>query len=148
MEFTAKAREVAAKSFAEEVEKQQRKSSEYSEFTKEILKLNATIKDRMRLVGRMFFNKFFIKNYKITFSYNELSWYMHGHILKTDIYVSIAVRFRNDRLMYSLDYLNDDVDQFKEFQVNGSSEDCSLEQIDKIFIVMIEKIARAKALEN
>ncbi len=73
---------------------------------------------------------------------------MHGHILKIDIYVSIAVRLRDGRLMYSLDYLNDDVDQFKEFQVNESSEDCSLEQVDKTFIVIIEKIARAKAIAS
>lgn len=148
MEFTLKARELAEKAFAEEVEKKHKKNKEYAEFTHEISKLDCAVKKRMQFIGKLFFNKFFVKKYKIAFSCNELSWYMHGHIMRTDIYVSIAVRLRDGRLVYSLDYLNDDVDQFKEFQASGLSEDCSSEQMDKIFMVIIDKIARSKAVES
>uniref|UniRef100_UPI004057347F hypothetical protein n=1 Tax=Candidatus Electronema sp. TaxID=2698783 RepID=UPI004057347F len=146
MGFTAKARELAEKSFAEELEKKAEKSNERLEFIEEMSRLDFAVKERMRFVGKLFFNKFFIKNYTISFSYNDLSWYMHGHVMRTDLYVSIAVRIRDGRLVYSLDYLNDNVDQFKEFQAGGSAEDCSLEQMDKIFMVMIDKIARATAV--
>ena len=64
------------------------------------------------------------------------AWYMHWHVIQTDIYTSIAIRLRDDRLFYSLDYF----DQFKDFQSSGSSKNCSAEEVDNI-IIMITEVA-------
>ncbi|MGR0480341.1 MAG: hypothetical protein ACTFAL_02750 [Candidatus Electronema sp. V4] len=109
MEFTSKAKKIA-----EERAKKEKQRNEQREFAIEMAKIDNLIKARMQFIGKLFFSKFFIKNYTVSFSHNDLSWYMHGHVIQTDIYTSIAIRLRDDRLLYSLDYyLNDDIDQFK-----------------------------------
>ncbi len=148
MEFAAKAKKIAEESFLEEQLKKKVQREKLESFYNEIRRIDAVVRERMHFVGKLFFCVFFYKKYKILFSNDDLSWHMCGHAVTTDIYINITVRFRDERLLYSLDYINDNLDQFKQFQINGASENCSAEDIDAVFLKIVENIARAKAASS